>query len=194
MLYTRAMSQPKGRWSPAVLNTTHDGKQGYATSDLFVPHPTKPGSWMVHGRADDQIVFSNGEKVSFKVRSARCDPDHTSFRPIQFLSVCFVPYFVYSLLTNSFTERILAQDSRIQTAVMFGSGKSQCGVIIQPSASSGVDIQSASEIEQFKDAIWCALSVLACRVVDADCSLCRTGPRSNARTPLHPVMLGSSER
>ncbi|KAL8980929.1 MAG: hypothetical protein Q9205_004133 [Flavoplaca limonia] len=34
----------------------------YATKDLYTKHPTKPNHWLFHGRADDVIVFANGEK------------------------------------------------------------------------------------------------------------------------------------
>lgn len=36
----------------------------WRTKDLFKPHPTKPGLWRFHGRADDIIVLSNGEKFN----------------------------------------------------------------------------------------------------------------------------------
>jgi hypothetical protein len=48
---------------PAHFNIEVDGKRGYATSDLIIPHPTKAGLWRVFGRADDQIMLSTGEKV-----------------------------------------------------------------------------------------------------------------------------------
>ena len=38
--------------------------QEYPTNDLFSPHSTKPGLWTHRGRADDIIVFSNGEKTN----------------------------------------------------------------------------------------------------------------------------------
>ncbi len=47
-----------------VVNTKVDGVDAYATNDLLEPHPTKSGLWQVHGRRDDQIILSNGEKVS----------------------------------------------------------------------------------------------------------------------------------
>ncbi len=34
------------------------------TKDLFRPHPTKPNLWQFHGRTDDIIVLSNGEKFN----------------------------------------------------------------------------------------------------------------------------------
>jgi hypothetical protein len=36
----------------------------YATSDLFRKHPTVPDHWLYQGRADNIIVFSNGEKLN----------------------------------------------------------------------------------------------------------------------------------
>ncbi|KAF4610095.1 hypothetical protein D9613_010628 [Agrocybe pediades] len=37
--------------------------KGYATSDLFIPHPTAPGFWKIVGRKDDVIIHSSGEKT-----------------------------------------------------------------------------------------------------------------------------------
>lgn len=52
----------------------HPGVQGifytfperdeWSTKDLYRPHPTAPGYWIYHGRADNIIVFSNGEKLN----------------------------------------------------------------------------------------------------------------------------------
>ncbi|KAJ3994751.1 putative aminoadipate reductase [Lentinula boryana] len=39
------------------------GVPGYATSDLWVPHPSKPGLWSIVGRLDDVIIHSSGEKT-----------------------------------------------------------------------------------------------------------------------------------
>ncbi|KAI9818373.1 MAG: putative NRPS-like protein biosynthetic cluster [Pycnora praestabilis] len=36
----------------------------WRTKDLFKPHPTKPNLWKFHGRRDDIIVLSNGEKFN----------------------------------------------------------------------------------------------------------------------------------
>ncbi|KAF8995049.1 hypothetical protein BDQ17DRAFT_1430659 [Cyathus striatus] len=49
-----------------VINAKHEGQDAYATGDLYSPHPTKPGFWKVHGRADDQITLSTGKKVNPK--------------------------------------------------------------------------------------------------------------------------------
>ncbi|KAH9944763.1 hypothetical protein B0H21DRAFT_862505 [Amylocystis lapponica] len=47
---------------PCVENLP-DGERGYATSDLFAPHPTIPDLWRITGRKDDVIVLSTGEKT-----------------------------------------------------------------------------------------------------------------------------------
>ncbi|KAK0461852.1 uncharacterized protein EV420DRAFT_1665230 [Desarmillaria tabescens] len=49
-------------FKPSVINTKVDGKDAYATSDLFIPHPTKAGFWKIFGRTDDQIMHNTGEK------------------------------------------------------------------------------------------------------------------------------------
>lgn len=38
--------------------------QEWRTKDLFRPHPSKPNLWKFHGRTDDIIVLSNGEKFN----------------------------------------------------------------------------------------------------------------------------------
>jgi thioester reductase-like protein len=37
--------------------------KGYATSDIWIPHPTKPRLWKIIGRKDDVIVHTSGEKT-----------------------------------------------------------------------------------------------------------------------------------
>lgn len=36
----------------------------WSTRDLYRPHPTRPHHWIYHGRSDNIIVFSNGEKLN----------------------------------------------------------------------------------------------------------------------------------
>lgn len=36
----------------------------YQTKDLYKPHPSLPNHWMYYGRAENIIVFSNGEKLN----------------------------------------------------------------------------------------------------------------------------------
>ncbi|KZT05734.1 putative aminoadipate reductase [Laetiporus sulphureus 93-53] len=49
-----------------------NGECGYATSDLWEPHPSKPGLWRIVGRKDDIIVLSTGEKVSAEQERTIC--------------------------------------------------------------------------------------------------------------------------
>ena len=47
----------------STLNHNLPGVQEYHTNDLFRSHPTKFNLWQFHGRKDDIIVLSNGEKL-----------------------------------------------------------------------------------------------------------------------------------
>ncbi|KAJ0123869.1 nonribosomal peptide synthetase [Diaporthe amygdali] len=67
----------------------HPGLQGifytfpelneWSTRDLYRPHPTKPHHWIYHGRADNIIVFSNGEKLN-PVTIEEIVSDHNSLK------------------------------------------------------------------------------------------------------------------
>ncbi|ROV98684.1 hypothetical protein VMCG_06712 [Cytospora schulzeri] len=67
----------------------HPGLQGifytfpelneWSTRDLYRPHPTKPNYWIYHGRADNIIVFSNGEKLN-PVTIEEIVGDHASLK------------------------------------------------------------------------------------------------------------------
>ncbi|KLO14348.1 acetyl-CoA synthetase-like protein [Schizopora paradoxa] len=102
---------PHGYMRPCVFNTRVDGTDAYATGDLLTPHPTKAGYWKVFGRADDQIIFSTGEKAN-----------------------------------PSPLENMLTQDSRIQSAVIFGRGRPRTGAIIEPKPGSGIDSHNFLEL------------------------------------------------
>ncbi|KAK4153775.1 hypothetical protein C8A00DRAFT_33460 [Chaetomidium leptoderma] len=43
---------------------TFPDEKEYRTKDLYKPHPSLPDHWLYHGRADNIIVFSNGEKLN----------------------------------------------------------------------------------------------------------------------------------
>ncbi|EJC99103.1 acetyl-CoA synthetase-like protein [Fomitiporia mediterranea MF3/22] len=51
-------------YTPSVINTEINGKQGFATNDLVMKHPTKEGYFRIIGRTDDQIMHSTGEKTN----------------------------------------------------------------------------------------------------------------------------------
>ena len=46
------------------LNHNFPNLTQYRTKDLFRSHPTKPNLWRFHGRTDDILVLSNGEKFN----------------------------------------------------------------------------------------------------------------------------------
>ncbi|KAI9660744.1 MAG: putative NRPS-like protein biosynthetic cluster [Alyxoria varia] len=50
------------RLSQAVF-TTFPELDEYHMKDLYLPHPSEPDMWSYQGRADDVIVFNNGEKL-----------------------------------------------------------------------------------------------------------------------------------
>lgn len=104
---------------PIVFNTQIDGKDAYATSDLLLPHPTRPDLWKIYGRKDDQIMLSTGEK--------------TNPGPL---------------------EGILTQDPHIQSTVMFGRGKFQNGVLIDPKPQFALDPNDEVKLEEFRNLIW----------------------------------------
>ncbi|KZP33045.1 acetyl-CoA synthetase-like protein [Athelia psychrophila] len=49
------------KWKVSVRNLPD--VDGYATSDLWEPHPTKAGFWRIVGRRDDVLILSSGENV-----------------------------------------------------------------------------------------------------------------------------------
>ncbi|KAF8179468.1 putative aminoadipate reductase [Pholiota molesta] len=77
--YVEFSERSKVRWVPQgnglyecqfiICDTHHisvenlSDVRGYATSDLFVPHPTKNYLWKIVGRIDDVIIHSSGEKT-----------------------------------------------------------------------------------------------------------------------------------
>ncbi|KAL8782953.1 MAG: hypothetical protein Q9195_009526, partial [Heterodermia aff. obscurata] len=46
------------------LDHNYPGVKAWHTKDLFKPHPTNSNLWRFHGRKDDIIVLSNGEKFN----------------------------------------------------------------------------------------------------------------------------------
>ncbi|KAJ3555784.1 hypothetical protein NM688_g2384 [Phlebia brevispora] len=102
---------------PAVENL-RDVK-GYATADLFEPHPSKKSLWRVAGRTDDVIVLSNGEK-------------HV---PIP-------------------QEGHIGSSTIIMGAVVFGRGREQAGVLVEPRPTYAIDPDNEEEVVAFRNKIW----------------------------------------
>ncbi|KAJ6555930.1 hypothetical protein B0H19DRAFT_1210704 [Mycena capillaripes] len=105
--------------TPAVLNIKVRGIGAYATSDLLLPHPTKPGYWKVFGRTDDQIMHNTGEK--------------TNPGPL---------------------ESLWNQDPHVQSSVMFGRGRFQAGVIVDPKPAYRFDPTDQVKLAEFRNMIW----------------------------------------
>ncbi|KAL8790158.1 MAG: hypothetical protein Q9195_006485 [Heterodermia aff. obscurata] len=55
--------RPKTEYLQAVFVTFPEASE-WGTKDLYSKHPTKPHHWLYEGRADDVIIFSNGEKLN----------------------------------------------------------------------------------------------------------------------------------
>ncbi|KAI0821733.1 acetyl-CoA synthetase-like protein [Trametes gibbosa] len=102
-----------------VINTQVDGKDGYATSDLVEPHPTKPGLWRIFGRADEQIMLSNGEKTN----------------PLPL-------------------EKFINEDPHVKQSIMFGRGRFQNGILVDPQEEFTVDPNDIKQVEDFRNKIW----------------------------------------
>ncbi|KAL6699266.1 hypothetical protein J3F84DRAFT_247292 [Trichoderma pleuroticola] len=47
-----------------ILFYTFPDKIEWSTGDMYKKHPTKPNHWLYHGRTDNVIVFSTGEKLN----------------------------------------------------------------------------------------------------------------------------------
>ncbi|KAI0643270.1 acetyl-CoA synthetase-like protein [Trametes meyenii] len=102
-----------------AANTKIDGQDAYSTSDLVEPHPTKPNLWRIVGRADEQIMLSNGEKTN----------------PVPL-------------------EKIINADPHVKSSVMFGRGKFQNGILIEPKPQFAIDLSDIKQVEAFRNKIW----------------------------------------
>ncbi|KAH8102917.1 hypothetical protein BXZ70DRAFT_1057354, partial [Cristinia sonorae] len=92
---------------------------GYATNDVFKPHPTQPGLWRIVGRVDDVIVLRSGEKVVPL-------PQEDSLNAVPFVS----------------------------SAIMFGRGQSQPGVIIELLPEHTIDTQDDTAVISVRNKLW----------------------------------------
>lgn len=51
-------------------------------------------------------------------------------------------------------ETMLSKDPHIESAIVFGSGQSQCGILIQPKHGYMFDPSDISSLNTFRDTIW----------------------------------------
>ncbi|ETW76160.1 tridomain enzyme adenylation-thiolation-dehydrogenase [Heterobasidion irregulare TC 32-1] len=105
---------------PNVINSsTGDGRGAYRTNDLLQRHPQNPLLWKVFGRADEQLMLSNGEKTN----------------PVPL-------------------EAILVRDTHVASAIMFGRGRFQNGVLIEPKKEFAFDPRDEVKLAEFRNIIW----------------------------------------
>lgn len=74
--YTDGLYEMTMKRNPALekirsLSANFPDANVWHTKDLFTPHPTKPDLWTLHGRVDDIILLSNGEKFNPVPREVR---------------------------------------------------------------------------------------------------------------------------
>ncbi|KAG6328546.1 hypothetical protein ID866_10543, partial [Astraeus odoratus] len=93
--------------------------RGYATSDIFVKHPTIEGLYKIVGRLDDVLVLSSGEKT--------------------------VPGPM---------EAMIGTSRYVAGVCMFGRGRSQVGVLVEPKPEFAVDVTDEKQVETFRNLIW----------------------------------------
>lgn len=105
--------------TPAVINTQNSDIDAYDTNDLLIRHPTNPELWKMYGRADDQIMHSNGEKTN----------------PVPL-------------------ETIINRHPKVGSAVIFGRGRFQAGVLIEPIPACAFDPSNHYLLIEFRNAIW----------------------------------------
>ncbi|KAG2068654.1 putative aminoadipate reductase [Suillus decipiens] len=119
--------QGDGTYECQVLSTpTHQMSvenipdvKGYATSDVFIKHPTIEGLWKIIGRIDDVLVLSSGEKT--------------------------VPAPM---------ESNICANSYVNGAVIFGRGRHQVGVLIEPRAGCEIDVDDEKQLAEFRNRVW----------------------------------------
>ncbi|PIL34373.1 hypothetical protein GSI_03148 [Ganoderma sinense ZZ0214-1] len=102
-----------------VTNTKVGDQDAYATSDLVAPHPTQPGLWKIVGRADEQIILSNGEKTN----------------PVPL-------------------EKMINEDPHVRSSIMFGRGRFQNGLLIEPAVDFAIDPSDLKKVEEYRNKIW----------------------------------------
>ncbi|KAF7973245.1 hypothetical protein HWV62_15753 [Athelia sp. TMB] len=85
---------------------------GYASNDLWTPHPTKAGLWKIVGRLDDVLILASGENM--------------------------VPAPMESVIMSS---------PLVSGAVVFGRGRHQVGVLIEPAIP-------VVDVAEFRNRVW----------------------------------------
>ncbi len=67
------------------------------------------------------------------------------------------------IVINDFPEIILIQDPHIRGAIMFGRGRFQNGVLVDPKPQYAFDSRDQAKLEKFRNAIWSVFARLSAR-------------------------------
>ncbi len=54
------------------------------------------------------------------------------------------------------TEKIINEDPHVRSSVMFGRGKFQNGVLIEPTEDFAIDPMDVKKVEEYRNKIWYA--------------------------------------
>ncbi|KAF8438365.1 putative aminoadipate reductase [Boletus edulis BED1] len=93
--------------------------RGYATSDVFIKHPTIEGLYRIVGRLDDVLIHSSGEKT--------------------------VPAPM---------ETVIGANPILSGVCMFGRGRNQTGVLVEPRPEYTIDVTNDEQVTEFRNKIW----------------------------------------
>lgn len=112
---------------PAIIDTVEP--RGFHTKDTWLEHPERPGWWCHAGRMDDITVLSNGEKTNNKQLG----------KSLRFSVCLYAPDLV--------TETILLHDHRFRHVLVFGQGRPQNGLLVDPAPDT-------QDLKTFLDDVW----------------------------------------
>ena len=98
------------------------------------------------------------------------------------LGAHFVMHSTSTIVSDSIAfwwllEKILDQDPLVISSVMFGQGRFNAGVLVDPISEQKLDSVDTTFLEEFRNKIW---SALPCHRYLILLTLLRTGPQCNA--------------
>jgi hypothetical protein len=107
----------------------HENPLGFDTKDTWIEHPTKKGWYRHGGRAGDVLVLSNGEKT---------DKKQLGRNSLQAYVLSSEFYLLELFMLN--------HAPKIKHLIVFGSGRSQNGLLISPAEPVGSHQEFINEI------------------------------------------------
>jgi hypothetical protein len=134
-----------------------DGEKGYATSDLFIPHPTVPGFWKMYALSlcySQRFTLSTHMPTALEGKTMSSSTPlerRLSQRPWRTSSLTapskwiFDPIMIYSDLTYS---------NSVMGVVMFGREHDQPGVLIELKGPYAIDASIEAEVIKARNLVW----------------------------------------